>query len=217
MLLSLGLSLQQQLWVGFESALVPPDYINILYKPFTTISARYCFGCFFYLRQHFVVFARVRGASFRLKSRGSRGSSFNPIWRFLSHCVEHFERPLHVMQLFVICVQLSINIKEKWATETQSTIIPEEICHFSNVLCDKVPLFILLSKSTVGKQRQRYGLLGQFIIIFFVNIYTNWSWICWINHMGIIRINPEESPAAACSCVFRMAHDFLVFFQHPIK
>lgn len=71
-----------------------------------------------------------------------------------------------MMQLFVICVQLSINIKEKWATETQSTIIPEEICHFSNVLCDKVPLFILLSKSTVGKQRQRYGLLGQFIIIF---------------------------------------------------
>ncbi len=47
------------------------------------------------------------------------------------------------MQLFVIRVQQSINMKEKWATETQSTIIPEEICHISDVFCDKVSLFVL--------------------------------------------------------------------------
>lgn len=37
------------------------------------------------------------------------------------------KRPLHVMQLSVICVQQSINMKEKWATKTQSTIIPEDM------------------------------------------------------------------------------------------
>lgn len=47
------------------------------------------------------------------------------------------------MQLFVICVQQSINTKEKWATEIQSTIIPEEICHISNVFYDKVSSFVL--------------------------------------------------------------------------
>lgn len=45
------------------------------------------------------------------------------------------------MQLFVIHVQQSINMKEKWATKTGSTIIPEEICHILNVFCDKVSSF----------------------------------------------------------------------------
>lgn len=38
------------------------------------------------------------------------------------------------MQLFVIHVQLSIYAKEKWATETQSNINPEEMCHISECL-----------------------------------------------------------------------------------
>lgn len=44
------------------------------------------------------------------------------------------ERPSHVQQLSVIRVHQSVNVKEKWATETQSTIIPEDICHFSEPL-----------------------------------------------------------------------------------
>lgn len=47
------------------------------------------------------------------------------------------------MQLFVIHVQQSINMKEKWATETQSTIVPEDICHITGVFCDKVSSFVL--------------------------------------------------------------------------
>lgn len=38
------------------------------------------------------------------------------------------------MQLLVIRVQQSINMKENWATNTQSTIIPEDICHISECL-----------------------------------------------------------------------------------
>lgn len=38
------------------------------------------------------------------------------------------------MQLSVIRVQQSTNVKEKWATETQSAIIPEDICHISGRL-----------------------------------------------------------------------------------
>lgn len=38
------------------------------------------------------------------------------------------------MQLSVIRVQQSINVKEKWATKTQSTIIPEDICYISKHL-----------------------------------------------------------------------------------
>lgn len=60
------------------------------------------------------------------------------------------------MQLFVIRVQQSINMKGKWATETQSTIIPQEICHISDVFCDKVSSFllpnVLFQKNTVGNQ-----------------------------------------------------------------
>lgn len=60
------------------------------------------------------------------------------------------------MQLFVIHVQQSINTEEKWATETQSTIIPEEICHISNIFCDKVSSFVLpnvsFQKSTAGNK-----------------------------------------------------------------
>lgn len=44
------------------------------------------------------------------------------------------ERPSHVQQLSVIRAHQSVNVKEKWATETQSTIIPEDICHFSEAL-----------------------------------------------------------------------------------
>lgn len=47
------------------------------------------------------------------------------------------------MQLFVIRVQQSINMKEKWATDTQSKIIPEEMCHICDIFCDKVSSFVL--------------------------------------------------------------------------
>lgn len=53
-----------------------------------------------------------------------------------------------MMQLFVIRVQESINMKEMWATETQNTVMPKGVCLISNSLSDEV----LLSKSTLGNK-----------------------------------------------------------------
>lgn len=52
-------------------------------------------------------------------------------------------KTFNVMQLFVKRVQHSINSKEKWATETQSAIIPEDTCHILNIFSDKVSSFVL--------------------------------------------------------------------------
>lgn len=67
-------------------------------------------------------------------------------------------------QLFVIRVQQSIIMKEKWATETQNAIIPEEICHISDIFCDKVSSLVLPNvffQKAQWETRQRRGLLGQ--------------------------------------------------------
>lgn len=48
-----------------------------------------------------------------------------------------------MMQRFVIRVQQSINAREKWATGTQSTIIPKEICHITDIFCDKISSLVL--------------------------------------------------------------------------
>lgn len=55
------------------------------------------------------------------------------------------QKDLRMMQLFVICMQESMDMKEMWAMETRDTVMLKEICYISNSLCDKILSFVLLS------------------------------------------------------------------------